>query len=84
MTGDECGAAADRYRCVRDHFFVLRRLRGRSRRMSVLYVLVMVAVIVAVDLLFFRDKTWFWERLAANIGVVLVAGAFYFRFPGSS
>ena len=50
----------------------------------VLYVLAMVGVIVAVDLLFFRDKTWSWERLAANVGIVLVFGAFYFRFPGSS
>ena len=50
----------------------------------VLYVLAMVGVIVAVDLLFFRDKTWTWERLAANVGIVLVFGTFYFRFPGSS
>jgi hypothetical protein len=50
----------------------------------VLYVLATVAVIVAVDLLFFRDKTWFWERLAANVGIVLVFGAFYFRFRSSS
>ena len=47
---------------------------------GVLYVLVMVAVVVGVDVLFFRGKTWFWERLAANVGIVLVFGAFYFRF----
>jgi hypothetical protein len=52
--------------------------------MAALYVLVMAAVVVAVDLLIFRDKQWFWERLAANVGIVLVFGAFYFRFPGSS
>lgn len=46
-------------------------------------ILVMVALIVGVDLLFFRDRTWFWERLAANVGIVLLFGAFYFRFPGS-
>jgi hypothetical protein len=46
----------------------------------VLYVLAMVAVIVGVDFLFFRDR--FWERLAVNIGIVLVFGAFYFRFLG--
>jgi hypothetical protein len=45
---------------------------------GVLYVLVMVAVIVGVDVLFLRDH--FWARLAANIGIVLVFGAFYFRF----
>ena len=51
---------------------------------GVLYVLVMAAVVVASDLLFFRGKTWFWERLAANVGVVLLFGAFYFRFLRSS
>lgn len=44
----------------------------------VLYVVLMIAVIVAVDVLFFRG--WFWERLAANIGIVLLFGAFYFRY----
>jgi hypothetical protein len=43
------------------------------------FVLAMVVVIVGVDLLFFRQNTWFWERLAANVGIVLVFGAFYFR-----
>ncbi|HEX4531848.1 MAG TPA: hypothetical protein VIA11_20865 [Acidimicrobiia bacterium] len=47
-------------------------------------VLVLVAVVVGVDLLFFREKTWFWERLAANVGIVLLFGAFYLRFPGRS
>ena len=51
---------------------------------GVLYVLAMVAVVVGVDLLFFRHKTWFWERLAANVGIVLLFGAFYFRFAGSA
>jgi type IV secretory pathway VirB2 component (pilin) len=45
---------------------------------AVLYVAVMIAVIVGVDILFFRSR--FWERLAVNIGIVLVFGAFYFRF----
>jgi hypothetical protein len=44
----------------------------------VLYVVAMVAVIVGVDFEFFRHR--FWERLAVNIGIVLVFGAFYFRF----
>jgi hypothetical protein len=44
----------------------------------VLYVLAMVAVVVGVDVLFFRS--WFWARLAANVGVVLLFVAFYFRF----
>jgi len=41
-------------------------------------VVAMVAVIVGVDFLFFRNR--FWERLTVNIGVVLVFAAFYFRF----
>jgi hypothetical protein len=44
----------------------------------VLYVLVMVAVVVGVDILFFRHQ--FWERLIVNVGIVLVFGAFYLRF----
>ncbi|HTU02820.1 MAG TPA: hypothetical protein VMG58_13420 [Candidatus Sulfotelmatobacter sp.] len=45
---------------------------------TTLYVLLMVALIVAIDLLFFRNR--FWERLAVNVGMVLVFLAFYFRF----
>jgi uncharacterized membrane protein len=45
---------------------------------GVLYVLAMAAVIVAVDFAFFRNR--FWERLMANIGIVLVFAAFYLRF----
>jgi len=39
---------------------------------TVLYFLVMVAVIVTVDVLFFQRA--FWERLAVNIGIVLIFG----------
>jgi preprotein translocase subunit SecE len=48
------------------------------RATVVLYVLLLVAVIVGADLLFFRNR--FWERLMANIGFVLVFSAFYLRF----
>jgi hypothetical protein len=44
----------------------------------VLYIVLLVAVVVAVDFLFFRNR--FWERLMANVGIVLVFGAFYLRF----
>jgi uncharacterized membrane protein YfcA len=44
----------------------------------VFYVVAMVAVVVGVDVLFFRHH--FWERLAVNVGIVLVFVAFYFRF----
>jgi len=42
-----------------------------------LYVVLMAAVIVGVDLLFFRSR--FWERLMVNVGIVLVFAAFYLR-----
>ena len=41
-------------------------------------VLVLIAVVVTVDILFFR--TLFWERLMANIGIVLIFAAFALRF----
>ena len=44
----------------------------------VLYVVLMTATVVALDFLFFRNR--FWERLIANIGIVLVFAAFYLRF----
>jgi uncharacterized membrane protein len=45
---------------------------------AVLFALIMIAVVVSVDLLFFRNR--FWERLIVNIGIVLVFIAFYLRF----
>ena len=45
---------------------------------AVLYVVAMIAVIVTVDVLVFRN--YFWERLMVNIGIVLVFAAFYLRF----
>jgi hypothetical protein len=44
----------------------------------VLYIVVLIAVVVSVDLLFFRNL--FWERLIVNIGIVAVFAAFYLRF----
>ena len=44
----------------------------------VLYMVAMVAIIVGVDFAFFRNR--FWERLTANVGIVLVFAAFYLRF----
>ena len=44
----------------------------------VLYILVLIVVVVSVDLLFFKNR--FWERLMANIGIVLVFVVFYLRF----
>ncbi len=44
---------------------------------NALYVMGMAAVIVVIDLAFFKNR--FWERLAVNVGIVLVFVAFYFR-----
>lgn len=50
-----------------------------TRNMSVvLYIVVLIAVVVSADLLFFRNR--FWERLMVNIGIVFVFAAFYLRF----
>jgi len=43
-----------------------------------LYVVAMAAIIIVVDVSFFRNH--FWERLTANIGIVLVFAAFYWIF----
>jgi hypothetical protein len=45
---------------------------------TTLYIVLMAGVIVAVDLLFFKNR--FWQRLTVNLGIVLVFAAFYFRF----
>ena len=50
---------------------------GRQAAVA-LYVLTLVAVVVGVDVLFFRHQ--FWERLIVNVGIVLVFAAFYWRF----
>jgi hypothetical protein len=54
-------------------------MRRMGRQASVvLYVLVLVAVVVGVDVLVFRNR--FWERLMANVGIVLLFAAFHSRF----
>ena len=45
---------------------------------AVLYVLALVAVVVGVDVLFFKHH--FWERLIVNVAIVLVFAACYWRF----
>jgi hypothetical protein len=49
-----------------------------QQTITALYVVLMAAVIVAIDVLFFKNH--FWERLTVNAGIVLVFAAFYFRF----
>jgi len=50
---------------------------GRNA-IAVFYVVLMIATVVAVDLLFFRHR--FRERLIANITIVLVFAVFYLIF----
>jgi len=50
---------------------------GRQASIA-LYVLALIAVVVGVDVLFFRNRLW--ERLMVNVGIVLVFAAFYLRF----
>jgi tetrahydromethanopterin S-methyltransferase subunit C len=45
---------------------------------AALYVLTLVAVVVGVDVLFFRHHLL--ERLIANVGIVLVFAAFGLKF----
>jgi hypothetical protein len=44
----------------------------------VIYVITLIAVVVGVDILFFRHH--FGARLIVNVGIVLVFAAFYMRF----
>jgi len=45
---------------------------------ATVFIVLMVAIIIGVDILFFRNL--FWERLAVNVGIVLIFIAFYSRF----
>jgi hypothetical protein len=44
----------------------------------VLYVVAMIAIVVGVDVTWFRGQ--FWERLIANAAIVLVFAAVYLAF----
>jgi hypothetical protein len=61
----------------------VRQAEAMDRQVAgVLYAVAIAAVIVGVDLAFFRNR--FWERLIVNVGIVLVFAAFYLRFFGRS
>lgn len=45
---------------------------------SLPYIVAMIALIVILDVLVFRNH--FWGRLMVNIGIVLVFVGFYLRF----
>ena len=57
---------------------VMRTKEWGNNMTIVLYVITLIAVVVGVDILFFRHH--FEARLIANIGIVLVFAAFYLRF----
>jgi hypothetical protein len=44
---------------------------------NAIYLVLMILAIIGVDILFFRNHTV--ERLAANVGLVLIFTAFYWR-----
>ena len=50
----------------------------RRQAAVALYVLVLVAVVVGVDVLFFKHE--FWERLIVNVGIVVAFALLYLRF----
>jgi len=49
-----------------------------NRAVAVLWVVLMVLVIVALDVIFFRGRPW--TRLAVNVWIVLIFAAIYYRF----
>jgi uncharacterized membrane protein len=53
-----------------------------KRPVVVLYVLALVVTVVGADVLFFEGRLW--ERLLANVGIVLVFVAFYLGFLAPS
>jgi hypothetical protein len=52
----------------------------KSNMFAVLYIVVLIVVIVAVDILFFSGSSETGARLTVNIGIVLVDAAFYLIF----
>ncbi len=50
-----------------------------ARVAVILYLAAMIAVIVGVDFAFFKNR--FWERLIANVGIVLVFAVFLLEIP---
>lgn len=46
--------------------------------LTALYVVVMIALIVGLDVMFLRNH--FWARLATNVGIVAVFLGLYYAF----
>jgi 3-deoxy-D-manno-octulosonic-acid transferase len=75
---DEAPAVRDPLRRPPERHTVATGTKMGSQTTAALYVALMVAVIVAIDVLFFKNR--FWERLTVNVGIVLVFVACYYRF----
>jgi len=58
--------------------YIGKRAEMGPQMTAVVFVLLLAATIITVDVLFFRNA--FWARLTVNIGIVLIFTAFYFRF----
>jgi uncharacterized membrane protein len=59
--------------------FVVEGVSEMPRKVYiVLFIVLLIAVVISVDLLFFKNR--FWERLLVNIGIVMVFAAFGLRF----
>jgi len=43
-----------------------------------IYIIAMVVTVTTIDIVFFRHR--FWERLFANIGIIMIYVAFYLAF----
>jgi hypothetical protein len=56
----------------------MRTKEWGHNRAIVLYVITLIAVVVCVDILYFRHH--FGDRLIANVGIVLVFAASYLGF----
>ena len=48
------------------------------RMVLALYLIAMIAVIIGLDVTLLRHR--FWERVAANVGIVLLFAVFYLAF----
>lgn len=55
-----------------------RRFQEHKKLTLMIYALMMIAIIVAMDVLFFRHR--FRERLAANAATVLLFAVLYLSF----
>lgn len=51
---------------------------GNQTATSAIFIALLIATVVAVDVLFLRNSPW--TRLVVNVGIVAVFGALYWLF----